>query len=101
MNKISETPASIKQYLKRSSDSQKLQASIQIAVYFRENRLTEVLKNHNILDKFQSGFHHMHSTETALLRITNDTMISSDVGDCSVLVLLDVSAAFDTVDHAF
>ncbi len=59
-------------------------------------QLTSVLTAHNILHKFQSGFHQKHSTETVLLRVSNDIMMSSDLCECSVLVLLDFSTAFDT-----
>src|SRR5207253_1881290 len=40
-----------------------------------------------------------HSTETALLRIYNDALLSIDQQKVSALVLLDLSAAFDTIDH--
>ncbi|MBE7326172.1 hypothetical protein IEQ44_16190, partial [Nocardioides sp. Y6] len=39
-------------------------------------------------------------TETALLKVLNDIRINTDNGLCTVLVLLDLSAAFDTIDHS-
>ena len=47
----------------------------------------------------QSAYKKFHSTETALLRVHNDIMLSVDKGNAVVLVLLDLSAAFDTIDH--
>ena len=49
--------------------------------------------------KFQSAYRRGHSTETALLRILNDLLVMIDGGNNAVLVLLDLSAAFDTLDH--
>ncbi len=63
------------------------------------NQLTPYLISNNILDPFQSAFKAKHSIESAQLRVTNFILLSVDSGNCAVLVLLDLSAAFDTVDH--
>ena len=47
----------------------------------------------------QSAYRKFHSTETALLRIYNDLLRASDRRQVTALVLLDLSSAFDTIDH--
>ena len=54
------------------------------------------LSNWNIL---QSAYSQGHSTETALCRILDDIIEAADVGHITALVSLDISAAFDVVDH--
>ncbi len=49
---------------------------------------------------FQSGFKKYNSAETALLKVLNNLLISGGSGDCTLLELLDLSAAFYSVDHA-
>ncbi|XP_039879700.1 uncharacterized protein LOC120728698 [Simochromis diagramma] len=62
-------------------------------------QLQTYLDENNINDKYQSAFKQHHSTESALLRVFNDLLLMADNGRPSVLVLLDLSSAFDMVDH--
>ena len=64
--------------------------------------LTQVfshLNSHNLISEFQSAYCPGHSTETALLKVTNDLLTAIDTSKVSVLTFLDLSAVFDTVDH--
>ena len=54
---------------------------------------------HNLDNVSQSAYKTGHSTETALLSIKNDIHLSLSRGEATALILLDLSAAFDTMDH--
>ena len=63
------------------------------------NQLSCYLQSNNLLSKFQSGYRKFHSCETATLRIHNDILVMCDSHNKVLLLLLDLSAAFDTVNH--
>ncbi len=63
------------------------------------HQLLEHLKENKLMDAYQSAYRMFHSTETALLRVRNDLLMEMDKRNVSMLVLLDLSAAFDTIDH--
>ena len=66
-------------------------------VYFQF--LNSITAN-KLIDKFQSAYKPGHSTETSLTRVVNDMLNAIDNGNLSLLTLLDLSAAFDTIDHS-
>ena len=57
------------------------------------------MDDHDLWESHQSAYRSGHSTETALLSIKNDLMLAIGDNKGVFLVLLDLSAAFDTVDH--
>ena len=57
------------------------------------------MEEHGLLPRHQFSFGARHSTETALLKVLSDILSSADRGYVTLLGLLDMSAAFDTVDH--
>ena len=58
------------------------------------------MKKHHLYPLLQSAYRKNHSTETALLKVTNDILMKINSQHAVILVLLDLSAAFDTVDHS-
>ena len=62
-------------------------------------RLSSHVAEFNLLSPSQSAYRTNYSTETSLLSIQNDLLVAADAGLGSALLLLDLSAAFDTVDH--
>ena len=63
------------------------------------NQIYAHKSTNDLNEKFQSAYRKYHSTETALLRVNNDLLQSMDKKQCCFLVLSDLSAAFDTVNH--
>ena len=56
------------------------------------------LQNNNLNSKYQYGYKIYHSTETLLLKLLNDMFVSFEDNMATICMLLDESAAFDTVD---
>ena len=65
-------------------------------VVFR--RLDKHMLLNNLHCKYQHGYKKYHSTETLLLHVVNDMLLVMDSGRGVILLLIDLSAAFDTVD---
>ena len=64
------------------------------------SQLTDHVMAHHLDETFQSAYKNFHSTETALVRVQNDILCAIDNNESVILLLLDLSAAFDTVDHS-
>ena len=58
------------------------------------------LDHDDLLEPLQSAYRKYHSTDTALIKIQSDILQALDSGRVAALVLLDLSAAFDTLDHS-
>ena len=67
---------------------------------FPQNFKEAHIKNNHLSNPLQSAYRKHYSTESALLKVNNDIIISMDKGEVTASTLLDLSAAFDTIDHA-
>ena len=63
-------------------------------------QIVEHMNTHELFNLDQSAYRSGHSTETALLKMKNDTELALDRSEGVLVVLLDLSAAFDIIDHA-
>ena len=57
------------------------------------------LQEYNLLSNYQSGYRLLHSTSTCLIDVTNRLLQNIDKGQLTGIVFLDLSKAFDTIDH--
>ena len=62
-------------------------------------QLNNYINSEGVSNVNQSAYRRLHSTESALLKIQNDIASSIDSGKAVALTLLDLSVAFDTLDH--
>ena len=66
---------------------------------WRATRFAQHTETHRLLPSRQSSYRVNHSTETAAVSTHNNIVSAIDDGKVSLLVLLNLSAAFDTVNH--
>ena len=62
-------------------------------------RLQKYLEANQLNEPLQSAYKPFDSCETALMHVHNDILVAADKRHCVMLLLLDLSAAFHTVDH--
>jgi len=67
---------------------------------FTVKRFHEHASEHCLFPVHQSAYRLRHSTETAVVSVLDDIFCEVDSGKVCAFVLLDLSAAFDTVDHS-
>ena len=61
--------------------------------------MSQHLQSNGLLPENQSAYQRSHWTETALLKVTSDALIAADQGKLTLLGMLELSAAFDCMDH--
>ena len=62
--------------------------------------LEKLVANNHLPNPLQSTYRKHHCTESTLVKVHNDIIITMDQGEVTALTLLDLSAAFNTIDHA-
>ena len=63
------------------------------------DQLNQHCQDYNLVPEYQSAYRKKHSCETSLVKLVNDTLWNMENQLVTAIVILDLSAAFDTVDH--
>ena len=66
----------------------------------RNRQLYDYLSRNHLLSPSQHGFRPHHSTETALIHVSDQILSATDKGEITLLCLLDLSKCFDVIDHS-
>ena len=78
-------------------------SNLQFIYKLTESAVSKQLQHHISMNKLfplpQSSYRKFHSTESALLKVKNDILLNMNRQYVTLLVLLDLRAAFDTIDH--
>ena len=78
-------------------------SNLQFVSKLAESAVAKQLHHHMVANDLfpvlQSSYRKFHSTETALLKVKNEILLNMNKQHVSLLVLLDLRAAFDTIDH--
>ena len=64
------------------------------------NQLLDHCNTNNLLPDFQSAYHQYYSTETSLINIPSDILWGMENQEVTMMLILDLSTAFNTVDHS-
>ena len=72
---------------------------IKLAEHVVAAQLVTHIERHGMMEAHQSAYHSSHSMETALLKVKTDIIQALDNQEVACLILLDLSAVFDTIDH--
>ena len=96
LKKVGLDPADVSSYRPISN----LSVMSKLLEHLVAKQLVGYLTASGLLPRLQSAYRAHHSTETAVLKVMTDILQALDTGNLAVLMLLDLSAAFDMVDHA-
>ena len=69
-----------------------------LGTLLKKREIQSYLNEHDLFPSLQSAYRRHHNTETALLKVKNDILMNMENQKVTLLVLLDLSAEFDTVD---
>ena len=63
-----------------------------------KRRLNKHMLTNALFSDSQFGYKLFHSTETMVLDISDEVLMGFEENECTIMVFLDLSAAFDTID---